>query len=557
MTRFNDKIPAHLAVNPNVLFSAFMAVFQAFFITFAFLSLQLFMCYEHPNGKTSLRFSPEIECQSAAWESELAEAILMLIPVCGLAVAGLIFATAVAPKFFQNKGFQRRWKFLLIKWRPDVWWWGPVILVRSLLLCLTHTFSQEGERQLFWISAILIVYAAATAVFRPWRYWSANVMDLEISGTLIVFIALGTNFVARSGWLDDSAAHFISVFVFSPILVFICTIIWVMVRHPLSLLPPDFRSTTEQTQAAFAKFVGLDRKAAEAFVNQLSEQDTVALKRVWFMLSVQLLKDSCKSRTYKFLEKAKSEVSAAASGVRSIDGQEDDIDKEFDPGDLTTDGGVQPSKWGTNPPKGISPIPASRGLPGGSAASNRSGGTNASPRAPMTPSTNDSSQPQARAFDVTVTGAGGLGLPTNGRYMQVGEFNGKPKFKQVSGKSIIYFADSTWRINDRDDAQGWFYQAQRGYTDLSSAGKWTPIVSDGSAEPPPVIAVVPASNKAFYVGQRVRCRDGRGGEWKVGTVTQVGPLKVMPDGWGVGTAWDEVEVPTDGKLLEAPWQGGT
>jgi hypothetical protein len=136
MVRFT-KVDPKMAVDPSVLFNCYMAVFQAFYISFCFISLQLFMCYEHPNGKSTLRFGPDVECNSEDWSMMLGEAILMMLPINAGAVAAMIVAAAAAPKFFIRKRFRATWKFMFIKWRPDVWWWGPVVMIRALLLCLT------------------------------------------------------------------------------------------------------------------------------------------------------------------------------------------------------------------------------------------------------------------------------------------------------------------------------------------------------------------------------------------------------------------------------------
>merc|ERR1719456_78403 len=173
MLRFTKGDP-RLALDPFVLVNNYMAICQAFYISICFMSLELFMCFEHPNGKKTLRFGTNVECESQDWERMLGEGLIMMVPICG-AVAVLIFVAVSAPVFFSHKRFRSCFKFLLIKWRPDVWWWGCVVLIRALLLCLTHIFSQEGQRQLLWQLAILITYTGLAAILRPWRSWCGNV----------------------------------------------------------------------------------------------------------------------------------------------------------------------------------------------------------------------------------------------------------------------------------------------------------------------------------------------------------------------------------------------
>merc|ERR1719456_1332093 len=105
MVRFTRGDPKY-AMDPTAMFSNYMAILQAFYISLCFISLQLFMCYEHPNGKDTLTFGPNVECNSADWQRMIGEALMILIPFVGGAAAALIFAAMVAPKFFAHKHFR-------------------------------------------------------------------------------------------------------------------------------------------------------------------------------------------------------------------------------------------------------------------------------------------------------------------------------------------------------------------------------------------------------------------------------------------------------------------
>jgi len=45
----------------------------------------------------------------------------------------------------------------------------------------------------------------------------------------------------------------------------------------------------------------------------------------------------------------------------------------------------------------------------------------------------------------------------------------------------------------------------------------------------------------FKIGDRVRSRDAPNGEWAEGIISQVDPIKVIPDGWVTGYPFMEVE----------------
>jgi len=371
MHRFISKDP-RLAVEPSVLFNNYMAIFQAFYISFSFISLELLMCYENPNGKSSLTFSPSIECGSQDWERMLGEGILMMAPICGLAVAAIIFVGFMAPVYFHDRGFRTRWKFLLIKWRPDVWWWGVIVLIRGLLLALTHVFSQEGQRQLLWQLAFLLSYTGFAAIFRPWRSWCANVLDLWVGGSLILFMALNCNFVTRSAWLDDHIAIFGICVSFGAAGAFALVIPYVAL-FGLGQCAGD-RKLAGDAQRALAKFVGLDMKAAESFVMKLSGQDRTALRRVWFLIVVELLKEPGNSRHFEWLIKQKvkgaHELIALQTEREVLDDDHPELNHTGDIGH----GHEQPHKWCQNPPKELQPRPLTQGGPKMKAATVRAAG---------------------------------------------------------------------------------------------------------------------------------------------------------------------------------------
>lgn len=73
---------------------------------------------------------------------------------------------------------------------------------------------------------------------------------------------------------------------------------------------------------------------------------------------------------------------------------------------------------------------------------------------------------------ITISGCTAAGNGCNGTYHKVGddrEFNNKPKYRSDSG-AIIYWQGSAWRINYRDQTDGWYYSNNN--EDMS--GQWTP-----------------------------------------------------------------------------------
>jgi hypothetical protein len=104
---------------------------------------------------------------------------------------------------------------------------------------------------------------------------------------------------------------------------------------------------------------------------------------------------------------------------------------------------------------------------------------------------------QATPFDILVAGAAGKGAQINGWYRQVGQFMGKPKFRHVCGRSIIYCRRDVWRINE-------VYEAFQSDSQVPPSHGWATakIYQDDDHQPPTVTHVPQA-----VVGDSVRARE--------------------------------------------------
>jgi len=199
---------------------------------------------------------------------------------------------------------------------------------------------------------------------------------------------------------------------FAAAVAFILVTSWVAISGLGKLRAPRDRKLADDAQAAFAKFVGLDKKAAENFVATLSGQDCRALRRFWFMITVELLEESGGSRHFHWLVKQRAPTNKIVlrPGLRPAALEEEDLAALFDPGDIV-DGTVEPSKWEMNPPRRIPPLLASSGVSENASLkeSGRTGATWASSptKASSTqsnPSQSPSNQGSARQSNVSSEG---------------------------------------------------------------------------------------------------------------------------------------------------------
>jgi hypothetical protein len=112
-----------------------------------------------------------------------------------------------------------RWKFLFIKFRPDVHWWALVLLVRGVLINLGFVVLVNGLQQVLWIMMAETLYLALTAAFLPWRLRIANVLSVATSLSIIYACALNGVFVERDGGLDDWLSILIVISTCLPLVV--------------------------------------------------------------------------------------------------------------------------------------------------------------------------------------------------------------------------------------------------------------------------------------------------------------------------------------------------
>jgi len=189
----------------NHLFSCYGSVMEVFFIGIAAQSFALFHCYEHPNGKESLHVAPGILCDSSERNSLIVVAVIAIIVYVGFGSVLLTWVLIQAPWNFQRACFRTRWRFLLNKYRPNIWWWSAVVLCRSLALNLCVVVLSVAAHQLIWISIALGTYGIFAYSMQPWLHMHANRMDSLICAILLSVTMAMLRFAANP--VDQDQVH--------------------------------------------------------------------------------------------------------------------------------------------------------------------------------------------------------------------------------------------------------------------------------------------------------------------------------------------------------------
>merc|ERR1719421_1822177 len=82
-----------------------------------------------------------------------------------------LFSTIVwkAPLLYLEPNFRVATAFLIARWKPDAWWFGPVSMVRNLLLSIVPlAVPTDGNMQLGFCACVIGVYMFVQGKIGPW-----------------------------------------------------------------------------------------------------------------------------------------------------------------------------------------------------------------------------------------------------------------------------------------------------------------------------------------------------------------------------------------------------
>mmetsp|Transcript_77142 Transcript_77142/g.249753 ORF Transcript_77142/g.249753 Transcript_77142/m.249753 type:complete len:476 (+) Transcript_77142:2162-3589(+) len=162
------------------------------------MAFTLFKCTPNPNGLKTLLADRAVNCYEDEWNGMIGLGVVAILVWCiGF---GVLFAWAIwkSPVHFPNPDFQMRWKFLFIKYRPDVHWWSMVFVFKGILLNLGFLVMQTGVGQIYWVMTILMVYLLMAINWTPWRHLWVNGLDIWAHMCLILTVSTMIWFASSS-----------------------------------------------------------------------------------------------------------------------------------------------------------------------------------------------------------------------------------------------------------------------------------------------------------------------------------------------------------------------
>eukprot|EP00932_Pfiesteria_piscicida_P015274 SRR837773.27319.p1 GENE.SRR837773.27319~~SRR837773.27319.p1 ORF type:complete len:315 (-),score=127.09 SRR837773.27319:127-1017(-) len=278
------------------------------------MALTMFKCASNPNGIDTLSKDQSVICGSSDWWSMVGVAIVAVVLYI-FGFGGLFtWAVVVAPRRFNDQAFRRRWKFLFIKFRPDVWWWALVICGKGVLMNVGYTFLRLGIAQIYWVMFCIAVYTGACVYFMPWRHRLSNALDIYTNKALLFVCSLLAFYVngAPEGLKDieRSIAVAVTCINLSPLVVG-CGIVGKMVYDQLHPAPRQRRmKELKKLCPSLQLFASAPESELASFMDRVDEWGRFYITSALHVISTEFGGASHKARLSDGKLKSSSSIEA-------------------------------------------------------------------------------------------------------------------------------------------------------------------------------------------------------------------------------------------------------
>ena len=210
----------HISTNrahrhPKVINSVFQ-LYNSIFIGLTAITAVAFQCYSHPNGDSSLVQYPMVLCGSDDHNSIVALSVILLItfvaPFIGVQIWASVYAIKIRANPNLSKLHMTLFRFLIYRFRPDVWWWGTVFTIRQTLLAFAPMLQPDDPHtQSVFIIAVLTVYTTLACFFWPWKSDELNLLDAVSMGLIVILVAAVSSFMPQSTTVGPHTKFMVAV----------------------------------------------------------------------------------------------------------------------------------------------------------------------------------------------------------------------------------------------------------------------------------------------------------------------------------------------------------
>jgi len=187
----------------------------------------------------------------------------------------------VAPRRFGSGNFQKRWKFLFLKFQPAVWWWAPVILMRNLFLNLTTAVNVTGYSQMWWFLWVVALYLLGVCSIRPWRSSECNNIDVLANIIHMFAVVLGATCMNLSLLPDNAKIVWFMILFAIPmaacVLYGVCVIADRLRKRQMCIPDEELRDMADM----FAK--ASDFEFLKGVATRMTHHEMNMLRRVYYL----------------------------------------------------------------------------------------------------------------------------------------------------------------------------------------------------------------------------------------------------------------------------------
>eukprot|EP00927_Polykrikos_kofoidii_P032233 TRINITY_DN27524_c0_g1_i1.p1 TRINITY_DN27524_c0_g1~~TRINITY_DN27524_c0_g1_i1.p1 ORF type:complete len:1762 (+),score=229.37 TRINITY_DN27524_c0_g1_i1:311-5287(+) len=150
----------------------------ALYISLVSLSTSPWVTYSHPGNKVhSLVRFPGISTKDPRWFHALPFAIMGVLLYCVAFFAGCLWVCAVAPANYHVQVFRKRYFFIINGFRPEVWWWSIIILIKSITINFVIILSPNMVVMAVSLSFVFMIFLVLNFIKNPWPNWSQNLCE--------------------------------------------------------------------------------------------------------------------------------------------------------------------------------------------------------------------------------------------------------------------------------------------------------------------------------------------------------------------------------------------
>jgi len=170
------------------------ALFSALFITVMLSALSPLICYAHPenNGKSMIE-APSVLCtfegdHLSMFLGGMVSLMAIPLPLTALSVVAIICYRKNLNRSTRHKRMRKAFRFLFLRFQANAYYYGIVLLLRNLLLCLVPVVFDSVGLQVFILSAALAYFALLQLSVQPWRSRLVNVADGLINVSILMLL---------------------------------------------------------------------------------------------------------------------------------------------------------------------------------------------------------------------------------------------------------------------------------------------------------------------------------------------------------------------------------